>query len=430
MTLRATLGAAWLCLVVAGGGCDGVRDPSLGSFSLGLAGQGATGVIYRLRDATITVAGAASTRDWHTEDDPDQTVLSDEVAAGDYSVQLHDGWRIERLNGTAATTVAARLVSDNPAAFSVVASRRTSVVLRFRVDGDTVAMDGGYDLTISVDDLPHVLVISDPGSTPGFPSVATFAADDAGDVAPLRAISGPSTGLGDPLGVVGVGDELIVSDAVAGDIKVFPRGASGDVAPTRTIAGASTTLTGAFGITVSGGEIYAVRRNGLAVFPLGARGNVAPARSLDVLHLGGHLAVDHGEIFLDTQDPEGVVVYPAAASGASSPARSLTFMDGCPSGLAVAGGELYIADLCGGRIVVVPQTAAGAIDPVRVIAGPSTRLGQPVELAISGDELYVTETSARLVLVFPLHANGDVAPIRVLGGNHTGFVFPFGIAVP
>src|SRR3954452_2868495 len=67
-------------------------ESSLGSITLNLVGQSASGASYRLRDAVITVTGAGSTVVWNTEQSPDLTSLSANVATGDYSASLQSGW--------------------------------------------------------------------------------------------------------------------------------------------------------------------------------------------------------------------------------------------------------------------------------------------------------------------------------------------------
>src|SRR5882724_9998673 len=108
-----SVGAGALCaLALALAACASTSAPDgLGTVTLDLAGQSASGVTYRLRNATITVAGDSYTRTWNSEDNPDQSSLSDEVPAGDYSVTLAVGWNLERVTGSGASPVAASLES-------------------------------------------------------------------------------------------------------------------------------------------------------------------------------------------------------------------------------------------------------------------------------------------------------------------------------
>ena len=69
-------------------------------------------------------------------------------------------------------------------------------------------------------------------------TVVVYPLNADGDVAPVRQLIGPTTLLHHPSGLAldVVHDELIVVDAVTGDILAFPRNASGDVPPLRRIS--------------------------------------------------------------------------------------------------------------------------------------------------------------------------------------------------
>lgn len=139
-------------LIGAGMGCFGASGESAtGVLSVNLTGTAPTGTVYRLRDASITVDGPTPTV-FNTEDDPSRTSLSADVDPGDYSATVQSGWRIERLDGTNATTVSATLISDNPVLFTVLAQQRTSVPLTFRIDGEDVPFTQGYDITLDIDE--------------------------------------------------------------------------------------------------------------------------------------------------------------------------------------------------------------------------------------------------------------------------------------
>jgi hypothetical protein len=135
-------------------GCLDAEDADTGTVNINLTGQGDSGATYRLRDATITVAGPAPTVVWHTEDDPNRTSLSANVVTGAYTATVATGWRLEKVvTGQPPVTVVATLASPNPAMFTVLPMQRTSVPLRFVVDGSVVDMNQGYDIVIDVDDV-------------------------------------------------------------------------------------------------------------------------------------------------------------------------------------------------------------------------------------------------------------------------------------
>ena len=68
-------------------------------------------------------------------------------------------------------------------------------------------------------------------------SVLIFARTAEGNTAPLRALSGPKTGINRPMGVAidPVNNEIWVSNFIDHSALVFDRKASGNVAPKRTL---------------------------------------------------------------------------------------------------------------------------------------------------------------------------------------------------
>jgi hypothetical protein len=114
-------------------------------------------------------------------------------------------------------------------------------------------------------------------------AVLTFAGDADGEVAPKRVIQGPKTGLlfTDQLDVDPVHNEIFVPmrlDAV-GQIRVFDRTATGDVAPIRILGGPDSGINGG-GVTVDPEHnlILAGGRGGLHIFNRTDSGNAKPLR--------------------------------------------------------------------------------------------------------------------------------------------------------
>ena len=70
--------------------------------------------------------------------------------------------------------------------------------------------------------------------------ILVFKADANGDVAPLRILGGPKSGIKNPTGVAvdAKNQELWVTNLSNHNATVYKLGASGDVAPLRTIRGA------------------------------------------------------------------------------------------------------------------------------------------------------------------------------------------------
>jgi hypothetical protein len=413
--------------------CTGpLPGPTTGTITLDLVGTAPSGRSYRLRDATITVQGPGAVKVWNTEDAPDQTSLSADVAVGDYTALLADGWRLERIDGASATPVAAVLVSANPAQFAVAAHQRTAVPLRFRVDGDEVDMTQGYDITIVVDEpSPPVMAVlngGDPGSVPPRqPSITVYPADGDGDRSPLRTIAGPNTTLQLASDLVVAGDRIIVCQRDA--IVMFPITASGDVAPVARIAGPATGLTSARAIAVSNGEIYVFQGGQVvAVFPLTGNGNIPVTRRFIITGLLNpfHMLVDHGELYVvDTIGNQTFVkVYPASAAGNVEPTRTLRWApatDALALGLAIRGAELFVATEF--TIDVLPAGADGPVTPVRSLS-PTLGVFQIMEFH---DEIYAANPFLGSVQVFSADASGTVAPTRTISGPSTQLDGPLAV---
>ncbi len=137
-----------LCLVLSLVSCS-ARESAVfagGTLSMRLSTE-VNGVTYRLREALFDVSGTESL----TLSGDDSPIIEQLLAAGDYSVNLNDGWRLERQFPSGFQTVAAELVSPNPAAFTVVAGQTTDVAYAFETDGTIVSMgEGTLDLRIEV----------------------------------------------------------------------------------------------------------------------------------------------------------------------------------------------------------------------------------------------------------------------------------------
>jgi len=115
-------------------------------------------------------------------------------------------------------------------------------------------------------------------------SVTVYDGDASCDVAPLRTIQRPTTGIDWPMGVAvdEVNNEIIVANNGDSSVLVFARTAAGDVQPKRVIRGPLTGIEGPMGIAVAKDEIWVANfgDHTALVFPRLAAGNVAPRRIL------------------------------------------------------------------------------------------------------------------------------------------------------
>jgi hypothetical protein len=406
-------------------GCASVDEPALGAIRLDLVGQAASGTVYRLRNAIITVQGPTSSTIWNTEDAPDQTSLSANVVVGDYTAAVQAGWRLERLDGAMATTVTAQLASDNPVQFTVAALQRTSVPLQFRVNAEVVDMSQGYDIVVDVQESPPLLAVANNVLTGfGAGGVGVFVAGASGNAAPVREIK-PVEFF--PSAVVVADDQLIVSDELFGTINFYPATATGDVAPSRQIGGPASGLFNPTAMAVFDGELYVVQlQSTILVFPLTGTSFV-PSRTLSVPGAQS-LVIDHGELYVVSAGST-ILVYPTTAVGFAEPARAMFLPTGCANGIVARGGEIFVTDTCGGGVHVFPEAAAGPVAPLRTISGPRTGLVNTTAIALFGGELYVSDVATSSVRVFPVAAEGDVFPTRVITGGRTDLASPAGVFV-
>ena len=116
------------------------------------------------------------------------------------------------------------------------------------------------------------------------PSITVFPGEATGDVAPLRRIQGPKTGLNWPMAIsVDVDhDEIAVANSGDSSIRIFSRTGAGDAAPVRVIKGARTGIHGPMGVTfdVKNDELWVANYGDhtALVFARGAAGDSAPKR--------------------------------------------------------------------------------------------------------------------------------------------------------
>lgn len=86
---------------------------------------------------------------------------------------------------------------------------------------------------MAYDELHDEIIVTNPQAG----AILVFRGDADGNVAPIRVIQGPKSGLVFPhaVSVDTVNDEIIVGDPGRRGVLVFPRGASGDVSPIRVL---------------------------------------------------------------------------------------------------------------------------------------------------------------------------------------------------
>ena len=101
---------------------------------------------------------------------------------------------------------------------------------------------------MAVDTVNNEIIVANRAGT----SVTVYSRTAIGDAAPLRTISGPGTGMGNPWGVVVdvTNNEILVANNGA-TLTVFARLATGNATPLRKITGANTLFNnGPIGISL------------------------------------------------------------------------------------------------------------------------------------------------------------------------------------
>jgi len=121
----------------------------VGQLELALTARGASGALYRLRQAQFFVA--AQTPDpfggqsafLSSENDPFSSTLETTLEIGDYQIDLFQGWFLEKVEGEQVTRVEARLLSPASQSFSILANEETAVSFRFETSGERIAFGQG-----------------------------------------------------------------------------------------------------------------------------------------------------------------------------------------------------------------------------------------------------------------------------------------------
>jgi hypothetical protein len=285
-------------------------------------------------------------------------------------------------------------------------------------------------------------------------SVAVFDARADGDVAPLRLLAGPTTGLRRPRGLAvdhrGYVYVFNVEDRrLADSVLVFAPEVAGDTGPCRVLGGELTGSSYPVAVAVDRrSHLYVASvvhrkmepRNFVRVFDAAAPGT-PPLRLLvgseermnDGMYQPHRLAIGVGDSLyvrsvtnlsvygptdtlgpgrtffyrapdhfaLDRHDTlyawsgDTVKVYPPGYTGAEDVVRVLHVPLRTPrgvAGLAVdSRGWLYLVDSAASRILAFAPGASGAVLPARTIAGWRTRLSHPTAIAVDDhDRVYVT----------------------------------------
>lgn len=134
---------------------QGATESQVGSVNLPLTAQ-AGGADFRLSAAVFTITGPALAKPLVVKPPADAPAVYNQVLpVGSYSIQLANGWVLERRepDAKAFAAVAAELVTPNPVAFEVTGKAAADAFFGFAtVSGDVALGKGSVDIRIGVQD--------------------------------------------------------------------------------------------------------------------------------------------------------------------------------------------------------------------------------------------------------------------------------------
>lgn len=280
----------------------------------------------------------------------------------------------------------------------------------------------------------------------GLPSITVFAADAAGNTAPLRVIQGPKAQLNWPTGVAvdsGRG-EVYVTNAAGDSVNVFRANASGDAAPIRVLKGERSRIKNPTGVFVDAAndEVWVANfGNHMAtVYKRGASGDAAPIRVIRSAPLDApttlisnpySIAVDVNRdqiIVPNCVAQPRIAMYDSLSDKNATAHRIIegqkTLLNRTVHSVAYdqIHDEIIVNQNIGQAILTFRGEASGDEAPIRIIQGAKTLMRDPQVTFVDpvNNEIYVINmTIDDSILVFDRLAQGDVAPKRVLKGPDT-----------
>nr|WP_320049987.1 hypothetical protein [uncultured Desulfuromonas sp.] len=317
-------------------------------------------------------------------------------------------------SGNEAILVFDRNASDNAAPLRIIS-------------GSLTGLD--YLQGIAVDPANNELVAITRNLPEDTGIIHVFNRTAQGNVAPLRTISGPSTGIVLPTAVAidSQHDDIVITDSASDCISFFSRTAQGDTPPRKTISGAATELSAPLGIAIDplNQEIIVSNRGSeaITVFALTSAGDTVPKRTfsagtLPVNTSAGQLAVntDDDEIYIlnyysqslggsiSLPATAGVATFSRTAEGDVAPLRRLPYSGGVGLTFDSVNNELWL-----GAYAVVATFAPEAKDddaPLRRITGNLMRGCGPLVADAINNELY------RSTAVYAIDAELNDGPLR------------------
>lgn len=144
---------------------DGRGDDAtdkVGQLALPLTTQGASGVTYRLRDATFVISnwgygvggsgmggsGGSSAVVVSSETDPDAATISVSLEEGQYFIELQPGWHFEKITSEGAEAVESTLLSGNQQWVWVSRHSTSFAEFQFGLGGREVWLNGELNVGV------------------------------------------------------------------------------------------------------------------------------------------------------------------------------------------------------------------------------------------------------------------------------------------
>jgi hypothetical protein len=276
--------------------------------------------------------------------------------------------------------------------------------------------------------------------------VLVFAPDATGNAAPVRTISGASTGLALPIGVaVDASGNLYVANRMGAGVTVYPPGASGDVAPLRTLA--ASGMQAAEGIAIGkNGDVFVSTcpscgnsgggQVGVFHFPAGAtQSDYSIAGQNTGFTDPGSIALDADQDLVVGNSFGGTVsTFAPGATGNATPIGSFTPTPTTNlQAIAFADATLFVATP-DGLLSLFSPSATG--DAMAAATFSSLSVEYPAGVAIDTTTaqpvVYLVDTSGGVINIIqttgsaPMFAPGTVTTIQ---GTATGLQTPLGIAI-
>lgn len=262
-------------------------------------------------------------------------------------------------------------------------------------------------------------------------SITVYALYRAGNVAPVRMISGPMTRLAGPRAfAIDRFGNLYVVNGQGNEILIFGALDNGNVAPRATIRGADTGLDQSVSVAIdaTGHLLVLGADRSIEKFNPAATGDAKPLAIADDFLPTGAFATSIGSdslgrFFLSDPVNSNVYVFAETQAGVGTLEKTIsgaTTQIITPVGIAVDPiGRLYIS-LRNESVLLIPNFDRGDLAPTVALHGSSTQIsGAGVSGFDSGACIYTPNFRSNSITVFDPGTTGNTAPSAIYRGKKT-----------